>query len=540
MLLIISILSVSSYLGLLWLGVILSLLIGWWSINLITGSIPQLYQELKKIRAEKIQIEDTLTKKNLELEKYNKELLQAKSDFLSTVSHELRTPLTSIKAFTQLLLSDPKEDLKSRVEFLSIINSEVDRLTSLINDLLELTEIEEGKLEYEEKELIIEEIIKSGLGAVNSLAKGKNIEIKTNIDKDIPVFIGDEEKLTLLIKHLLNNAIKFSYDNGLVEIKAKVESSKQAIQISVKDAGIGIAPENFEVIFEKFKKIDDNILTSQYQGAGLGLALCKEIVGHYKGRIWVESELKKGTTFYVTLPLLPIKVQKPLSSLAIDQPKILIVDDEPEIRHFLNFELTKQGYCVIEAVNGKEAIEQTNRFHPDLILLDILMPEVDGFETLKSLKTNSQTKDIPVIIQSIIEEKKKAYNLGARDYLTKPVDKTILLEKIQSILTTSRKNILLVSNNEKVIKILTFGLDRRGIQVNTSDNIKEAIPLTQKQGFDAVILEAKLDIDKELTNKIDIPVIILEDSKTSLSTSENKWLNSLATVVEEILKEHER
>ncbi|MEW6609441.1 MAG: HAMP domain-containing sensor histidine kinase [bacterium] len=244
-----------------------------------------------------MQIEDTLTKKN-------KELLLAKSDFLSTISHELRTPLTSIKAFTQLLLSDPDGNLKTRIEYLNIINSEIDRLTVLINDLLDLTMMEAGKMEFEEKELIIEEIIKSAIDAVNSFARERNIEIKTDLEQKLPALIADEEKLTLLMTHLLNNAIKFNKDSGLVEIKAiLLKEPKEEIQISVKDTGIGIAQQNFEVIFEKFKKVEDNIFPSGYQGAGLGLTLCKEIVMHYKGKIWVESELNKGSTFYFTLPI---------------------------------------------------------------------------------------------------------------------------------------------------------------------------------------------------------------------------------------------
>jgi DNA-binding response OmpR family regulator/two-component sensor histidine kinase len=409
-------------------------------------------------------------------------------------------------------------------------------LTALINDLLDLTKIEAGKMEFEEKELIIEDVIKSAIDGVNSFAKERNIKIKTDLEGKLPTFIGDEEKLTLLMTHLLNNAIKFNKDNGLVEIKAtRLKEPKEEIQISVKDTGIGIAPQHFEVIFEKFKKIEESILTSEYQGAGLGLALCKEIVMHYKGKIWVESELNKGSTFYFTLPILPIKAQKPLSSLTLEQPKILIVDDEPDIRQFLNFELTKQGYCVIEAGNGKEAIEQANKFHPNLILLDILMPEMDGFEVLKSLKGNPKTKDIPVIILSIIEEKKKGYKLGAKDYITKPIDKTLLLEKIQSILTTSRKEVLLISNNEKIIKTLKFGLDRKGVQVEVANDIERALFVAKKQPFDSVILDAKLD--REINT--DIPIIILEDGKTKIDL-EDKWIKSLSKTIEEILEEHKK
>jgi len=233
----------------------------------------------------------------------NSQLLQINLDFLSTISHELKTPLTSIKAFTQLLLFDPDGDIKSRIEYLNIINNEIDRLTALINDLVDLTKMEAGKMEFEDKELIIADIIKSAIDAVNSLAKERNIKINTQILEDLPIFIADEEQLTRLMTHLLNNAIYFNHDNGLVEIKAYLQESKQAIQISVKDTGIGIAPQNLEVIFEKFKKIEDNISPSEYQGAGLGLALCKEIVKHYKGKIWVESELNKGSTFYLTLPI---------------------------------------------------------------------------------------------------------------------------------------------------------------------------------------------------------------------------------------------
>ncbi len=243
---------------------------------------------------------------NRELEMANKklkELDQLKSDFISVVSHELRTPLTSIKAFTELILMKPKMNIEKRVRLLSIINNESDRLARLINDILDLTKIEAGKLSWHIRSVSIAEIIRSSVSSLHSLADNKSLAISSRVPESIPRFYGDRDRLIQVITNILSNAIKFTPQGGTVAITASEESEpRRHIVVRVADTGVGIHERDLEVIFEKFQRSGD-ALTNSSEGTGLGLAITKQIVEYHGGRIWAESIPGKGSTFIFTLPL---------------------------------------------------------------------------------------------------------------------------------------------------------------------------------------------------------------------------------------------
>ncbi len=237
------------------------------------------------------------------------ELDHLKDSFLSTVSHELRTPLTSIKSFSEILLSYD-EDKETQREFLNIINEESNRLTRLINDFLDLAKIEAGRMQWETAELSLPEVIQTALNATQALTTKTNLKVNTNLAPDLPTVLGDKDRLVQVVTNLLSNAIKFTPEGGKIQVKAQVRNGRKPsgepdmITVSVSDSGIGIAPKDHESIFEKFKQVGDT-LSGKPKGTGLGLPICKEIVEHYGGRLWVESELGKGSTFFFTLPITP-------------------------------------------------------------------------------------------------------------------------------------------------------------------------------------------------------------------------------------------
>lgn len=347
-----------------------------------------------------------LSNANFELLKTNKELQQLdqmKSDFLSTVSHELRTPLTSVLGFAKiiqkrlreiifpLIKSDEKKverAVRQVNDNLEIIISEGDRLTTLINDVLDLAKMEAGRTEWKMEPLSVAEIIERSIAATASLFEHRGLKLNKEIEQGLPVISGDRDRLIQTVINLISNAVKFT-EQGSVTCRAIVEG--ETIKVSVIDTGIGIAPGDQEKVFEKFKQIGDT-LTDRPQGTGLGLPICQQIVEYHGGRIWVESEPAKGSNFSFTLSVSrdsvsPVSVEKmidvnslvkqlkdnvitaaPAGNEGLDY--ILVVDDESNIRELLRQELEAAGYRVREAKDGIEAIKEVKKELPGLIILE--------------------------------------------------------------------------------------------------------------------------------------------------------------------------
>ncbi len=431
-----------------------------------------------------------------------KELDQLKDSFLSTVSHELRTPLTSIKSFSEILLSYD-EDRETQKEFLTIISEESDRLTRLINDFLDLSKIESGRMQWETVEISVAEVIKTAINATQALAAKTNLKVKVTVSPNLPTVTSDKDRLVQVVTNLLSNAIKFTPDGGNIEVKAQTlevdKTGKKAdmVMVSVTDSGIGIAPKDHKSVFEKFKQVGDT-LTDKPKGTGLGLPICKEIIEHYGGKIWVESELGKGSTFFFSLPIAQAagveapeagEAEEPAALAITSDKKILVVDDEANIRRFLSHELKKRGYSVVQAAGGDEAIELARKHHPDLITLDVLMGGMNGFDVTAVLKNDPDTKDIPILIVSVVEDRKRAYKLGINDYLTKPFKIEALVDKVNQLLRDAQKKILVVDDDKNLAKSLKYQLGKRGYSTSVAHNGKLALKKVGSQPPDLILLD---------------------------------------------------
>ncbi|MGE5174150.1 MAG: ATP-binding protein [Betaproteobacteria bacterium] len=242
---------------------------------------------------------------NRELEEANaklKEIDRMKSDFISIVSHELRTPLTSIKAFTELIIMKPKMSSDKRNRLLHVINSETDRLTRLINDILDLTKIEAGNFSWHIEQLSMDDIVRTSVSGIQSLADNKGLTITTEIPPSLPSVLGDRDRLIQVTTNILSNSIKFTPQMGKITLTVNCEKTPPQILVSIADTGIGIPEQDHRLIFEKFRRSGD-ILTSNIEGTGLGLAISRQIVNYHGGAIWVNSKPGEGSTFTFTLPL---------------------------------------------------------------------------------------------------------------------------------------------------------------------------------------------------------------------------------------------
>ncbi|WP_238845557.1 PAS domain S-box protein [Nostoc edaphicum] len=463
-----------------------------------------------------------------------KEIDKMKTDFISTVSHELRTPLTSVLGFASIIKEKletdvfpilPTEDRKlqktiKRVgDNLNIIVSEAERLTSLINDVLDIAKMEAGKVEWQMQPIDPSELLDWATNSTASLFETNGLQLVSEIEPGLPQIVGDRNRLLQVLINLISNAVKFT-ESGCVT--CRVKQRNDGVCISVIDTGIGIAPEDQPKVFEKFRQVGDT-LTDKPKGTGLGLPICKQIVDHHGGKIWVESEPGNGSIFSFIIPTYASD-QKTTANLNLDtlvkqlkehvitkntvlnqnRKTILVVDDDANIRELLRQQLENEGYNVREGKDGMDAIHQIKTARPDLILLDVMMPQINGFDVAAVLKNDPQTADIPIIILSIIENKERGYHIGIDRYLTKPIDTEKLLSEIGSLLYqgTSSKKVLVVDKNASALKTLSDVLQTQGYSVIEASDPQECIHKALLAKPDMIIIDSIFSQEADLVKTL--------------------------------------
>ena len=458
---------------------------------------------------------------------------EAKSAFLSTVSHELRTPLTSVLGFAKIIKKRLEERIFPAVdtsdakiaktvtqvsENLQVVISEGERLTHLINDVLDLAKIEAGKMDFNQENVSMPEVAERAIAATSSLFDQKALKLIRKIDLNVPEIIGDKDKLIQVMINLISNSVKFT-DTG--SITCSVYQQNDELIASITDTGIGIAPEDFGAVFEQFKQVGGDTLTDKPKGTGLGLPICKEIVEHLGGRIWLESEPGKGSVFSFALPLQKAAKARPihlddlvkqlkeqvahttLLNQHIAAPHILVVDDDDSIRSLLQQELGDAGYHIEEASNGKEALEKVRNKRPDLIILDIMMPEMNGFDVAAILKNDPQTMDIPIIVLSVVQDKARGFRIGIDRYLNKPIDTTLLFSEIGSLLEQgkSKKKVMIVDEDSGAVNTLTEVLQAKGYEVMESSE-QELMEKAVANLPDIIIISAGLSGKQDIVKTL--------------------------------------
>jgi PAS domain S-box-containing protein len=436
-----------------------------------------------------------------------KELERLKSDFISTVSHELRTPLTSIKGYVDLVLAGDVGPLTpEQKEFLTIVSQNTTRLTELINDLLEIERLESGRIEFEFAELDLAEVLENVARSLHVNAEQKGLEFLTEIPSGLKVR-GDRERLAQVFLNLLSNAIKYT-PAGTVELRAHQEDD--AIVVEVRDTGIGLSESDLQKLFQKFFR-SDNPYVRKVGGTGLGLSIAKAIVERHGGTITVTSQLGQGSTFTVRLPALA----RP------ERPLVLVIEDEVAIARLIAKYIEKMGYRAVTAYSAREGFDQAVRLKPDLITLDVLMPDLDGFALIQQLKAHPETAHIPVIFLSIVQDRQQGLRLGASAFLTKPIDERKFYETVRALLEPRGQPVLVVDDDRDYAQLLKRLLERQGFSVELAHDGDDALRKILSKRYQLVILDKNLpkrsglDVLQEMRNSRSlhrVPVIVISGS----------------------------
>ncbi|MBN1798754.1 MAG: response regulator [Spirochaetales bacterium] len=502
---------------------------------LINQEASALTQKIKESEKLNRQLEQGLREQKKANDKL-KELDRQKSDFLSMVSHELRTPLTSILGFAkiinkkfaniilpQLTVEDEKvlKAIKQIHQNINIIVSEGDRLTALINNVLDLAKIEAGRIDLNFIPTSISEVVEQSIRAISAIFESKGITIKKHIQDPVPTIHADKDRLIQVMINLLSNAAKFT-DHG--EVTCTVTHNNRFVTVSVADTGVGIASAKIKHIFDRFEQGVDT-LTGKPQGSGLGLAICKHIIESHSGKIWAESAEGKGSTFIFSLPVMSelsmeitsidhevteivrqlkdhVEIIHPVQ--AKGKKVVMIIDDDEHIRELLRQELEASGYKIMESEDGLDAIQKLHKKKPHLIILDIMMPKINGYDTAAVIRNNPDTKNIPIIILSILEDAERGYRLGVDRYFTKPVDTKSLINEIDRLISQgeTKKKILIVDESESAVKSLAEVLETKGYTVGKAFSGREAVRVAKEMKPNLIIIDALLKERNEITKAI--------------------------------------
>ncbi|WP_238457689.1 response regulator [Desulforamulus ferrireducens] len=447
---------------------------------------------------------------------------QAKSEFLANMSHEIRTPMNGILGFAEVLMQQRLNEQQK--ESVKIIQQCGEQLMELINDILDLSKIESGKLILEETDFSLRKLVHEAVSVVEPKLLEKNVEMKISIESDLPDhFKGDPTRIRQVLSNLLSNAAKFTHQ-GFVKLSIShviSEDGKFNLKFSVQDTGIGINRDKFKLIFDAFTQADGST-TRKYGGTGLGLTISKSLTQLMGGEMTVESQENKGSTFSFTVPAKQVEEPHVLHQVEKGQNSgvVLVVEDDWSTKQLIVNYLERAGYEVITTQQGKQALTLTKIYHPDVVILDILLPDLNGWEILQRLKMQEESRDIPIIVCSIVPEKERAFSLGAVDFLEKPVAENILLERLGKLInsTAKAKHIVIVDDDNNALQYLKKVVSGAGYVTHEFLQAEEALAYIQSGGqVQAIILDLMmpemdgfefLDQVREKPEFKNIPVII--------------------------------
>ena len=424
-----------------------------------------------------------------------------KSQFLANMSHELRTPMNAIIGVTEMLLEDAGDlGRDDEVEPLERILRAAKHLLALINDILDLSKIEAGKMELHAEHFSIVPLVEDVAATVRPMAQKNGNEVHVECSSDIGSMYADVTRVRQALLNLGSNAVKFT-EKGDVWITAAREHAQGFDQIvfTVRDTGIGMTSEQVGRLFQDFEQADAST-TRRYGGTGLGLAISRRFCRMMGGDVMVQSTPGHGSTFTITLPSegathtvdvvpRPLPPHAPAPAVRATDGCVLVVDDDETVRDFMKRFLERQGYQVQTAANGIEALARAREARPVAITLDVMMPDIDGWTVLAAIKGDPDLADIPVVLITIVDEKQRGYTLGASDYLVKPVDRDRLAGVLRSVCGRTAGSLLIVEDDESSRAVLRGAVERIGWTAREAENGRVALERLAEAEANAIILD---------------------------------------------------
>ncbi len=480
----------------------------------------------------------------VELEASNAALIEAnkhKSVFLANMSHELRTPLNSIIGFSELLTDarDSQFDEATRKRFVGQIMTSGKHLLGLINDILDLSKVEAGQMELRLNVMSVAESVDQVIKTVEPLAAKKGITLQSSAG-DAGDVLADPGKVKQMLLNLVSNAIKFTSEGGTVTITAL--RLKDTLEISVADTGIGIAEVDQKSIFQEFHQLDQGP-GRKHEGTGLGLALTRRFALLHGGDVRVTSRVNKGSVFTLSLPIRASAITALEPAPAVlknghgSGPLVLVVEDDPAAAELLTRQLVAAGYRTEVARTGGEALARARQLQPAAITLDIILPEVDGWEVITRLKSDERTSHIPIVVVSVVDNPELGLALGAIDYLVKPIEANDLIQRlnrlnVKRVSAQDSIRVLVVDDEAANRTLLTKALEPAGFTVFPASGGREAIELAKSMQPDLVLLDLMMpevtgfDVVEALRadeSTRDTPIMVL--TATNLTEADKRLLN---------------
>jgi signal transduction histidine kinase/CheY-like chemotaxis protein len=446
-------------------------------------------------------LEQKVEERTRELATANTELAQAsrlKSQFLANMSHELRTPLNAIIGYTELLLEEAREGgREGNVETLDRVLRAGRHLLALVNDILDLSKIEAGRMELHVETYPIALVIHDVAGTIAPLADQNRNRLVVECPPEIGTIRADAKRLQQALLNLAGNAAKFTAD-GVITLGARRESIDGVdwVIMTVADTGIGMTPEQMSVVFQDFVQADAST-TRKYGGTGLGLAIARRFCRLMGGDITVESELGRGSTFTLQLPagVEPARAQKAAGE-AIEPTRaagaegtILVVDDDPTVLDLMRRFLEREGFSVVTASGGREGLRLAREIRPAAITLDVMMPDLDGWTVLATLKGDPELAEIPVVLASIVDDRSRGYALGAVEYMLKPIDRERLLEVLHRVCAHDDRRVLIVDDDDVLRTNIARALANHGWSVTEAADGREALEALEIAHPDVILLD---------------------------------------------------
>jgi signal transduction histidine kinase/CheY-like chemotaxis protein len=491
---------------------------------------------------------------------------QLKSQFLANMSHELRTPLNAIIGVTEMLHEDAV-DLKreDELEPLERVLRAAKHLLALINDILDLSKIEAGKMDIHIESFAIAPLVEDVVQTIGTMAAKNGNQVVVDCAANIGTMRADQTRIRQALLNLASNANKFT-ERGTVTIATRraTEAGREWMTMAVTDTGIGLTPEQMGKLFQEFVQADAST-TRKYGGTGLGLAISRRFCQMMGGDITVASELGRGSTFTIRLPAEVWAVQPaaavrdaaaPRPGMAQSgAPTILVVDDDQTVREVMERHLTREGFSTVTASGGQEGLRRARQLHPAAITLDIMMPDLDGWTVLAAIKGDPELADIPVILMTIVDEKNRGYALGATDYMVKPIDREQLSRVLRNICGAVGRQALLVDDDDMMRRGMRLALERDGWQVSEADNGRVALARLAETRPDIIMLDLMMpEMDgfeflTEMRSRAewrDIPVLVVTakdltaEERSRLNGGVERVLQKSASDLDELLREISR